>query len=76
MVVMFYGLLDSVRDTFEITFLISKIGPLKSNIGPLKSNLDGNEDIEYKKKFAIFDIRWCMNTVTSNIDAWEIEFGD
>jgi hypothetical protein len=69
MVVMFYGLLDSVRDTFEITYVISKIGPLKSNIGPLKSNLDGNEDIEYKKKFAIFDIRWCINTVISNIDA-------
>ena len=69
MVVMFYGLLDSVRDIFEITYRISKIGPLKSNIGPLKSNLDGNEDIEYKKKFAIFDIRWCKNTVISNMDA-------
>ena len=69
MVVMFYGLLDSVKDIFEITYVISKIGPLKSNIGPLKLNLDGNEDIEYKKKFAIFDIRWCKNTVISNMDA-------
>jgi len=39
----------SVRDIFEITYVSSKIGPLKSN-------LDGNEDIKYKKKFTIFDI--------------------
>jgi uncharacterized protein with LGFP repeats len=50
MVVMFYGWLDSMRDIFEITYVNSKIGPLKSN-------LDGNQDIEYKKKFALFDIR-------------------
>jgi hypothetical protein len=45
-----------VRNIFEITYVSSKIGPLKSN-------LDG------KKKFTIFDIRWCKNTVISNIDA-------
>ena len=50
MVVMFYGWLDIVRNIFEITYVSSKIGPLKSN-------LDGNKDIEYKKKIAIFDIR-------------------
>jgi hypothetical protein len=52
MVVMFYGRLNSaVRDIFEITYVNSKIGPLKSNLA-------GNQEIEYKKKFAIFDIRW------------------
>jgi hypothetical protein len=61
-VAMFYGWLDIVRNIFEITYVSSKIGPLKSN-------LDGNHDIEYKKKFTIFDIRWCKNTVISNIDA-------
>jgi hypothetical protein len=61
MVVMFYGWLDSVRDIFDITYVNSKIGPLNSN-------LDGNEDIEYKKKIAIFDIRWCKTSVISNID--------
>jgi hypothetical protein len=39
-----------VRDIFESSYVNSKIGPLKSN-------LDGNNDIEYKKKIAIFDIR-------------------
>jgi len=63
MVVMFYGRLNSaVRDIFEIAYVNSKIGPLKSN-------LDGNQEIEYKKKFTIFDIRCCKNTVISNIDA-------
>jgi hypothetical protein len=70
MVVMFYGWLDSaVRDIFEITYVNSKTGPLKST-------LDGNKDIEYKKKFAIFDIRWCKTSVISNIYAYEIEFGN
>jgi hypothetical protein len=58
MVVMFYGWLDIVRNIFEITYVSSKIGPLKLN-------LDGNQE----KKFTIFDIRWCKNTVISNIDA-------
>jgi hypothetical protein len=62
MVVMFYGWLDSVRDIFEITYVNSKIGPLKLN-------LDGNQDIEYKKIYAIFDIRWCKTPVISNIYA-------
>ena len=63
MVVMFYGRLNSaVRDIFEITYVNSKIGPLKSN-------LVGNQEIEYKKKFAIFDIRWCKTPVISNIYA-------
>ena len=43
-----------MRDIFEITYVNSKIGPLKSN-------LDGNQLSEYMKKFAIFDIRWCKN---------------
>ena len=51
-----------MRDIFESTYVNSKIGPLKLN-------LDGNNDIEYKKKIAIFDIRWCKNTVISNMDA-------
>ena len=50
MVLMFYGWLDFMRNIFERTYVNSKIGPLKSN-------LDGNNDIEYKKKIAIFDIR-------------------
>jgi hypothetical protein len=58
---MFYGWLDSaVRDIFESTYVNSKIGPLKST-------LDGNKDIENKKKFAIFGIRWCKTSVISNI---------
>jgi hypothetical protein len=62
MVPMFYGCLDFVRNIFEITYVNSKIGPLNSN-------LDGNQDIKYNKKFAIFDNRWSKNTVISNIDA-------
>ena len=51
---------------FEV---MSRFNHVISKIGPLNSNLDGNQDIKYKKKFAIFDIRWCKNTVISNIDA-------
>ena len=36
-VAMFYGWLDIVRNIFEITYVSSKIGPLKSN-------LDGNKE--------------------------------
>jgi hypothetical protein len=49
-VAMFYGWLDIVRNIFKITYVSSKIGPLKSN-------LDGNHDIEYKKNspYSILD---------------------
>ena len=50
MVLMFYGWLETATDIFKSTYVNSKIGPVKSN-------LDGNKDIEYKKKIAIFDIR-------------------